>query len=187
VTICKLSLLAGYWGCEHTLVPDFVAHADRQVTDHLLPVGVHSATQDEVEEALVDKFPRSLTRRRVFNGWCAFRTQVRQLVQVDHEYIDGSFVTGRLNPKDVDVSLWIRADTMNALDTGRQSALSQLLKDAKALYHSDAYVVPHCSSGHSLYRVYQTQLWTKQYWRMYKNVRGIVVPGAEKGYIEVVS
>jgi hypothetical protein len=92
------------------------------VTDRTLPPGVYELTPEDVEAELVKPFERSLRRKAVYQGWTAFRAQVRSLVPVDREFIDGSFVTDRLNPDDMDVSFWIRAEHLEELGQGEQLA-----------------------------------------------------------------
>lgn len=167
-------------------MPDFIDHDDRRVVDRLLPPGTHKLTEEEVEEAFVKPFPTSLRRRRVFRNWTAFRAQIRSLVPVEQEYVDGSFVTDRPNPDDVDVSLWIRARDLEALNPGPQRALHHLIVNSKH-FDCDAYIVPVCTSGDAMYQEFlRHSQWTADYWSSYRDPRKIVIAGVEKGYVEVV-
>ena len=73
----------------------------------LLPDGLHPRTLDEVQALCVNAFPLSQSRPRLLTG-------LRALVQALSEdgfradlWVDGSFVTGKLNPADIDVVLHI--------------------------------------------------------------------------------
>src|SRR4051812_16621271 len=94
--------------------------------DLLLPSGVHQGTLDEVKTLLVDGFPSSLQRIRLWESYVAFRTLIRALVPVDHEYLDGSFVTSRPAPKDVDLSIWVDAAAIDRLGPQDQVAFARL-------------------------------------------------------------
>lgn len=154
--------------------------------DRLLPDGVHAATVEEMEEAFVGAFPGSLTRRQVFRRWTSFRELVRGVVSVEHEYIDGSFVTDRPNPADVDLSLWIDAEELNGLPLSKERYFERLLSQGKA-YKCHPFVVPMCSHGHADYGQFvYMKGWTERYWRSYKKANGTVVPGVAKGYVEVI-
>lgn len=167
-------------------MPEFVDHDDPRVVDRILPSGTYKMTEDEVEEAFVKPFSSSLRRRMVFRDWTAYRAQIRSLVPVEQEFIDGSFVTDRMNPDDVDMSLWIRAQELDSLAPGAQRAILRLLADSKR-FNCDAYIVPVCNSGHIMFQDFQKQSkWTEEYWASYRDPRKIVVPGIEKGYVEVV-
>lgn len=90
------------------MIPDFIdeplAHS------RILPDGIYGASPGQVKERFVTAFPQSMTRPRLFDGWQALRHLVRTLLPVEHEYLDGSFVTSKANPRDIDVSFWVRGD-----------------------------------------------------------------------------
>lgn len=170
------------------MIPEFVPHADRRVNEALLPPGVHSATEAEVREALVDKFPTSVTRRPVYQGWQAVRAEVHQRFPVEHEYIDGSFVTARMNPDDLDLSVWVDARLMDRLTDKQQHDLMSFRRKAKAQHKCHLFFVPRRDTGDARYAEFEDEArWTSEYWASYRNLRKIVVPGVTKGYIEVVT
>ena len=90
-------------------IPDFV-------DGYHLPRGIHEATLKEVE----DRFGNSTnTRIRVWKCFLALMDRLNQLgLTPDEIYIDGSFVTGRNEPGDVDFAVLIRpGKTKRALKT----------------------------------------------------------------------
>ncbi|MDY7104647.1 MAG: hypothetical protein S0880_25970 [Actinomycetota bacterium] len=63
---------------------------------------MHDATADEVESVLVAPFSSDV-RRRIFNGWSLHRDALRSVCPFVEQYLDGSFVTSKEEPGDVDI------------------------------------------------------------------------------------
>jgi hypothetical protein len=126
-------------------LPGFVTYAN--VQHPVLPQGIHDADLVTIEADLVNAFAPNAQRRVVFDGWVAFRNLLRTIVGVKAEYIDGSFVTEKPAPKDIDVSFWIDADDLLQLTPTQQTALNDLLARASS-FHVDGYIVPECGPGH---------------------------------------
>lgn len=168
------------------MIPDFVV--EPLAAHRLLPPGTHKATVADTHARFVDGFG-SARRQEVFAGWQAFRGLVRQVVPVQQEFVDGSFVTDKDEPKDVDVSFWIAADDLLTLPADAQQAFRLLFgdRDFQRSFNCDAYVVPVCPSGHTNYGDFQHMLWTSEYWAACRDKTGAVVPGVTKGYIEVIA
>lgn len=169
-------------------IPEFENHPG--LDEPILPVGVHRASVTEVKASLVDPFHDSSTRRQIFTGWLMLRATVSGIVPVLHEYIDGSFVTARPNPGDVDLSMWVEADALNVLDASGQAVMSYLFgstsrDEVKRTFRCDPYLVARCDPGHPVYPRFQHMLWTEDHWAAYKDRAGRVRPGVNKGYVEV--
>lgn len=169
-------------------IPGFQNHPG--LDEPILPVGVHRATVQEVKTSLVDQFPDSATRKQIFTGWLVLRAIISGIVPVLHEYIDGSFVTARPNPGDVDLSVWVEADTLNGLVAPDQDVLSYVFDkksrtEIKRTFRCDPYLVARCDPGHPAYRRFQHMLWTQGHWAAYKDRAGRVRPEVSKGFIEV--
>jgi hypothetical protein len=167
-------------------LPPFASVPDVQYP--ILPTGIHDATVEEVESVFVNGFTVNERRRTIFNGWVTFRNLVRSLVQVDEEYIDGGFVTEKPTPKDVDVSFWISADNIAAMDQARQKILHNLMATSRDSYRVDAYIVPHCPPGHPAEAHFRYMLWTEDNWSRCRDKRGILHPpsGPRKGYVRLI-
>jgi hypothetical protein len=164
-------------------IPDLVAGAH----EPLLPPGVHPATIAEVQESFVTAFPTSVTRPKVVSDWLAFRQLIESFLTIRHEYLDGSFVTGRLNPRDMDHSIWVDADEFVALPPDRASALKGLWFQRLSGFGCDAHIVPECGPRHPAYPVFVSERdLTEAAWPRYQTVMRQIVPGVEKGYLEVV-
>lgn len=169
-------------------VPELPELQDVGQKDWLLPAGIHQAAVDDVAARLVNTKPTYQRRVDLWAAYQAFRTMVAGFVTIEHEYLDGSFVTSRPAPKDTDASFWVSADELNGLSSARQAAFRQLWSERIPRYSCDAYLVTMCDPGHPAYAHYQ--LWkqkTEQSWPAYKNRAKVIVPGIVKGYVEVVS
>jgi hypothetical protein len=147
------------------------------------------ATPEDVEATLVTPFPKSKTRRAIFEGLLAFRNIVHNIVPVQRELIDGSFVTDKLDPNDVDLSMWISADDLEALElVDRITIRSMFLGDRdtiKQMYRCDPYLVPECPAGHPSFNAFQKMLWTDDYWQNARDKDGGILAGVRKGYVRI--
>lgn len=166
------------------MIPRF---EDKGQPDRLMPKGVHEATESEVYECLVAPFPGSSTRAEIFARWSAFRVKVREFVDVSEEFMDGSFVTTRENPADVDLSFWIKAENVDVLSPQRFDALLRLGAQGKPSFMCDAYFVFECGQDHPAWSHFNhVRTWTRDYWRKYSDPDKQVVPGVTKGYLRIV-
>ena len=80
------------------MIPSFTSEG-------LLPVGHHHATISDVYHKLVSRrsFPDSETRKQIFLGFCAYNKLLTPYNLILDQYLDGSFVTAKTNPADIDI------------------------------------------------------------------------------------
>ncbi len=78
---------------------------------------LHDATLEECEEAFVVAMPMSESRPRLFEAYRAYRWKWCRLGWRSsiEEWLDGSFVTDKVEPRDVDVVVWLPAQELEAL------------------------------------------------------------------------
>lgn len=146
-----------------------------------LPAGRYPATIDEVEQSFVIPFAASLTRADLFAGWKRLRQEIRAIVPVEMEWIDGSFVTAKLDPGDIDVVSFIRADALGTLSMPDRQQLLPLVQGpaSKPTHRCDSYLVAVFALGHPLEGQYLRE---RGYWdRQWSRDR----TRPEKGYIDV--
>lgn len=122
----------------------------------LLPEGLHTKVLDDLQSLCVDAFPLSSSRPRLMNG---LRTLVRNLdgigVHADL-WIDGSFVTAKLNPEDIDVVLCFGGQ--EELTVTQYQFLRRLLRAqstaqanyARLHYGCDFYIAPEARPAYWL-------------------------------------
>jgi hypothetical protein len=75
----------------------------------LLPPGVHDCTMEEVEQVFA-RFQRSDQRIRLFEKLKAYLKEVRSTGFAVALLIDGSFVTSKEEPEDIDLILVLKPD-----------------------------------------------------------------------------
>lgn len=165
-------------------IPAFVAYEDVQFP--VLPQGIHDASVAVIEQTFVGAFTGSSTRRPIFDSWVMFTNLLRSIVSIEATYIDGSFVTMKTNPKDVDSSYWITADNLNKLQLHEKSALNALLAKSQ-LFRVDAFIVPECDQGDPGRDEFDYMLWTEHYWTRCRDNNGELLPPhvRRKGYVRV--
>jgi hypothetical protein len=164
------------------VIPKFV---ETGMGDPVLPPGIHRARVDEIRATFVDAFSESTTRSRLFDGWLAFSLAVRRLVPIQREYLDGSFVTGKLNPKDVDLSIWIDRSDLETAHPNHRAGITSLRRQSLS-FGCDVYLVAICPLDHPKYPQFEYwKNWTEQAWPTYRTETGELTSAVSKGYVEV--
>jgi hypothetical protein len=147
-----------------------------------LPAGKHRATIAEIESGLVVAFPNSVTRRPLFERWVLVRDAIARIVAVQTEWLDGSFVTDKENPRDLDVVTHLDGPAYDQLDAVQHVTLVGLLggQRSKPLHGLDSFPLAAYPEGHPAYAAYTMGA---SYWGQ---VWGTHRDGQPKGYVEVV-
>jgi len=102
------------------------------MTEHgLLPAGVHDCTADEVANA----FCGNERRQEIWEGFQRFMQRVATLPHPSEILIDGSFVTDKTQPQDVDVVVDITGCNDN-----ERAEWFDVYRDHHAEIHQDDYV-----------------------------------------------
>jgi hypothetical protein len=76
----------------------------------LLPIGRHQMSMADLRQLCVSEFPLSTTRDRIMSG---FEEVVRKLDSVGivgEVWVNGSFLTKKIDPNDIDASLRLQVD-----------------------------------------------------------------------------
>ena len=99
-------------------------------------------------------------------------------------------MTSRVNPKDIDVSIWVSGADLLALSDSRQRALQKLFGEGgMELFSVDSYLVPVCEPDEPLYEQYvEDRDWTREAWATARDFRQRPVDHSlvTKGYVEIV-
>mgnify|MGYP006288071777 CR=1 FL=1 len=108
------------------------------------PYDFIDATLEEMYQQFVSPFPNSKTREPIWEGFNAFLSDYSRKISKHLElWVDGSFITTKLNPADIDVAV-IHAFTDKA--NRAMARMDQLhldsLSGSKAKYRTDAYLFP---------------------------------------------
>lgn len=78
-------------------IPDFNSYG-------VLPIGIHEATLDEIEEKLCN-IGNITIRKNLFNEFRKYTDEIKKHNVKYNLYVDGSFVTNKNEPGDIDVIL----------------------------------------------------------------------------------
>ncbi len=139
-----------------------MASASKPEFPPLLPVGLHPMSVADVRSMCVSAFPLSTTRDEIMGG---LETLVKGLagVQITTEvWVDGSFLTQKVNPEDVDVVLCMQGDMYdNGTEEQRRTIEVVANVDLKPPLHCDSYVFFEYPESHPLYWDGQ---WGRAYW-----------------------
>jgi hypothetical protein len=162
-------------------VPEFVTAPNERVS--LLPDGVYFCDATELYAAFVRTFPTSRTRTRIWAGFQELMRQPVMLLMDGTLWVDGSFVTGKLDPNDVDVVLFATAAALNDLSAESRSELRRL-QDAdwsQPRFRTHLFVVAVHAAGDARSAVFEA---LRCYWREWW---GRTRRGTPKGFIRMIA
>ena len=144
-----------------------------------LPIEVSMA---EVYQNFVEPFPSDSSRKRLFDTFLRYKNELTVTFGSCRQWIDGSFVSKVVSPRDIDVVTFIHYQ-VGSLNS---SEWKRLGRHAKTKFPGiDAYLVlvyPKPHPKHALYVSDQTY-WLSQFTRTRKNRRGIRLP---KGCLQLM-
>jgi len=143
-------------------VSDGVANSEYPT---LLPLGWHQKSMAELRELCVDRFPLSNTRDMIMQGLEQIVDTLRSHSIVGDLWVNGSFVTEKINPNDVDVVLFVEGAFWENATPQQQQIIDWLNNDLKDSHHCDSYTSikwPESSPQYS-YGEYWRAYWIKQW------------------------
>src|SRR5262245_14291635 len=79
------------------------------LVDGVLPEGIHDCTLDEIDRAF-GRFQKSDRRIRLMEKLVAYLAEARSVTFIKAILIDGSFVTAKEEPEDIDLIVVVPAD-----------------------------------------------------------------------------
>lgn len=150
---------------------------------------MHECSEAEFLELLVSPFPPESTRHGIAEGFLNLRREAVTVGISGTHWIDGSYVTAKSDPGDVDVVTFVPLDLLNTLDEdGRVLAMKMASgRAAKASYKTDSYLVAVTDEGHPQHHAYEQM---RTYWRKWfghtrpvEGAAGETVPGHVKGLL----
>jgi hypothetical protein len=134
----------------------------------------------EVRQRLVDPFLLSVRRPLLYQLWRTRRAQLAALLPIEMEWLDGSFVSGKRDPGDIDVVTFVNHLAFDALSAPDKKKASDLMGGLPSrLLGCDGYPVVIVPVGHPARSRFEAAVgyWDRQW------TRHRVSP--EKGYLEV--
>ncbi len=127
----------------------------------LFPLGFHPLTLGEVEEECVKKFPLSSSRPGIFAGLAAFVERLEKDGVPGEIWLDGSFLTEKINPKDIDIVLKVAGAVYDAGTPEQRAAIDWVVENQKLTLHCELYVLFEYPDDHPLHT---TGKWLYSYW-----------------------
>jgi hypothetical protein len=148
----------------------------------LLPTGLVSASAAQVHQHFVAPFTSSTTRQKLYDQWLLHRQAIETIIPIERQWLNGSYVTSKVDPGDIDVVTFIDGDALNSLASPQQALLQDLIAgpSTRDRWGIDSYFVPTYAEGHP---DRTTARKAEGYWRrMWTNVKGSTLT---KGFLEV--
>jgi hypothetical protein len=127
----------------------------------LLPLGFHHLTMGNVQQVCVDLFPLSTSRGAIFGGLITFVNTLEAANVPGELWLDGSFLTEKINPKDVDVILKVDAAVYNSGTHEQHDAIDWVIANQKPTLKCDSYALIQYPPGDALHA---EGLWWYSYW-----------------------
>lgn len=125
---------------------------------HLLPYQISELTLSEFEAFFVKGLSDQNHRRGLFEQYLVFVEKLKQSFQVPFfQWIDGSFITRKEFPGDLDVVTFLPYDIV----TKKAASVQHFIKSSKMAYFVDAAFCPVCKWNH---RFYQETREKEAYW-----------------------
>ncbi|MFY7912326.1 MAG: DUF6932 family protein [Emticicia sp.] len=125
-----------------------------------------SRTEDKIfnleflKQNFVNQFQESQTRALIYEGLVKFLTNFYNFTKTSFEiWIDGSFVTKKVNPNDIDIVLIIDAHILKQKGAEIENLFKS--KEAKLSYKVDAYTIAEYDIDSPQYPLFQIE---KAYW-----------------------
>ena len=109
-----------------------------------LDPGFHDMTLDLIEEHLVKAFPTSNTRPVIIDGYKRHRVELQATKIGFEQFINGSFVSTKNDPGDIDLVCFADSDAIDQLIPQEQASLRALFAgpNTRATHCCDAYFTP---------------------------------------------
>ena len=111
---------------------------------HLAPHTAIEVSMGDFEKTFIERQPLSKTRGEIFEAYQSFSEKLKGLVSTPYyQFLDGSFVTKKLNPNDLDVVTFLDFDAFEPVE----AELMKLKRDfaAKGIdaYFQEIYAPYH--------------------------------------------
>ena len=100
-----------------------------------LPPGRHLARVRDVRKRFVDQFPESVSRSPIFKQWVELRSALRSQGCFLYQWLNGSFITDKQNPSDIDIVTFFDGVAFEGLPEWRQNLVGHLCS-GRCVHHS---------------------------------------------------
>jgi hypothetical protein len=149
---------------------------------YLTPIEGIESDLEIIKTTFVDEFPNSKTRRRLFENYLEYLRQFsRNITPQFEQWINGSFVTQKVNPNDIDFVTFIDGSTFLRYEKELESFWSFSLEDEGL----DAYIVKIYPTDSLLFLAHTEHfknVWLKRYCRTKADAQLDI---SKKGFIKL--
>ena len=115
--------------------------ANSQEYPPLLPAGFHPMSLEQIRELCIVPFEgMSSTRSPIMFGLVAVIGRLEYTEVKGEIWIDGSFITQKIDPSDVDILLHIKAEFYDNASTEQRDAIDWVNSNLKITHRCDSYV-----------------------------------------------
>jgi hypothetical protein len=107
----------------------------------VLPLGIYPCTPSDFTTTFRDQMPASKERQEIYTGFYRLVSRVNQYGVIAKIWLNGSFVTDKQDPGDIDVCFFLEDSVLQALSEGMRHDVLSVLEDAEMSrreYHVDA-------------------------------------------------
>lgn len=177
-------------GSERKTIPQLIKV--EAYPDKLLPVGIHECDGVGLQENFVEQFKESTTRKAINSGFSRLRRECEDFGIVLRHWVDGSFVTSKSNPGDIDVVHIARATEIDGLSGEHQNFIEEVLngnKKTKSTHYTDSYFAPEIPAGQPGHKSSQKNIeYWKHFWghtRPFSPRPGVPPKQVPKGFLEM--
>lgn len=155
-----------------------------------LPEGIYKCCLDDILNFLVKRFIGSNTRENIYISYKRFNDEHCRCPLNLKQWINGSFVTSKINPRDIDVVILYDASNIDndIKSIELLNALNSRHQQIKDHYLTDLYVIPLVPESHPDYERYKrAHKYWKEQWSRHTvcNDTGIREVVGKKGFIEL--
>jgi len=131
------------------------------IRGNLQPYKVITISFEDFQQAFVDSFDPESSRHRIFENYMNYLQELQNILRYDfHQWVNGSFVSNKVHPKDIDLVTVI--DYRDHEKQRKNIERKFISRKARDIFNVDAYIVPQYPISHIRHSFYQSDL---AYWR----------------------
>lgn len=135
---------------------------DKEEYPPLLEIGMHEMSLVELRKLCVEAFPLSHTRENVMSAFEALYNALSGQGIESEVWVDGSFLTKKINPDDSDIVVKLMSSAYDSLTNDQQEVLDRVSKQKFCVQsRCDSYFFIEYPKNHDLHWVGED---SKAYW-----------------------
>lgn len=137
---------------------------------------------DEFRIDFVDRFPNSSTRREIYENFLRFLIEFNKICLPRRLWIDGSFATGKENPNDIDVVIFIDYSQLR----NKWKQIKELLVKQEGS-NLDIFPITEDNEDAKSLLTSENYIRMKEHIRYWEDLFNKDRTGKEKGFAQIIS